>query len=82
MVEAAILDDKESGIMARWFHRAITCRFGTLTFVRADHGGEFRRKFARCLSRMGYQLLLTLPNNPRANGLVERINGVIVNGLQ
>ena len=25
--------------------------------------------------------MLTLPNNPRASGLVERINGVISNGL-
>ena len=27
------------------------------------------------------RLLLTLPNNPQANGLVERINGIIGKGL-
>ena len=28
------------------------------------------------------RLLLTLPNNPRANGLVERINSIIGKGLR
>ena len=27
------------------------------------------------------KLVLTLPNNPQANGLVEHINGLISNGL-
>ena len=27
-------------------------------------------------------MLLTLPNNPRANGLVEKINGIIGEGLR
>ena len=45
-------------------------------------GGEaFRGAFARYLERLGTRLLLTLPNNPRANGLVEHINGLIANGL-
>ena len=81
-VEAAILNDKESGTVARWFHRAITCQFDTPAFVCVDCRGEFHGEFARYLFRMGCWLLLTLPNNPHANGLDKRINGVIVNGLQ
>ena len=80
-VESAIVNDKESGMVAQWLHRATTCQFSTPAFVQADRMGEFRGEFARYLSRMGCWLLLTLPNNPRANGLDERINGVIVNGL-
>ena len=81
-VEATKLDDKGYGTVAQWFHRAITCWFGTPAFVHADRRGEFHSEFARYLSRMGCQLVLTLPNNPCTNGLVERINGIIVNGLR
>lgn len=81
-VEAGCIADKESSTVTTWFHANITCRFGTPAFVRADRGGEFRGDFERYLSRLGCRLLLTLPNNPRANGLVERINGLIVSGLR
>ena len=81
-VEAGVLLDKEATTVTRWFHGNITCRFGSPAYVRADRGGEFRGAFARYLERLGTRLLLTLPNNPRANGLVERINGLIANGLR
>ena len=34
------------------------------------------------MEHLGTRLLLMLPNNPRANGLIEHINGVIANGLR
>ena len=74
--------DKQAATMAKWFHLNETCQFGMPAYVWADGGGEFCRVFACYLEHLGLRLVLTLPNNPHANGMVERINGLIVNGLR
>ena len=81
-VEAAPLPDRRSTTIARWFHSESVCRYGAPALVRCDHGTEFRGAFAKYLGLMGIKQSLILPQHPRANGLVERYNGIIVSGLR
>ena len=50
--------------------------------VRTDHGTEFQGEFHQYLERMGICHSLISVAHPRANGLVERYNGVIRRGLR
>ena len=43
---------------------------------------RFRGTFHRYLRRLGVHHALILPQHPRANGLVERVNGMILQGIQ
>ena len=80
--EAEQLANKEARTVARWFHCTITCRYGTPVVVRTDQGKEFAGAFSRYLSRMVIQHAMISVVHPRANGLVERYNGVIRAGLR
>ena len=81
-VEPGFIPDRESATITRWCRANITCCHGIPAYVHTDYGGEFRGMFTKYFLRLVMQLMLTLPCNPRANGLVERTNGVISNGLQ
>lgn len=50
--------------------------------VRSDRGSKFRSVFHRYLSRLGVHHTLILPQHPRANSLIERVNGVILQGIR
>ena len=50
--------------------------------VRSDRGSEFRGVFHKYLRRLGVHHALILPQHPRANGLVERVNGVMLQGIR
>ena len=50
--------------------------------VQSDRGSEFHGVFHKYLRRLGVHHALILPQHPRANGLVERVNGVILQGIR
>ena len=72
-----MLPNRSSAEITRWFHRDVVCRYGTPVCVRSDHGKEFMGNFADYLSSMGVNHQVISVAHPRANGLVERYNGVI-----
>ena len=81
-VEVGVLQDRSSETVTRWFYREITCCFGTPAAVRTDRGKEFMGEFGRYLARLGVQQQVISVGHPRANGLVERYNGVLKSGLR
>jgi hypothetical protein len=81
-VEIGPLQNKTSSTVAHWFHQNITCRFGTPGLVRADQGTEFKGQFKEYLEGIGCQLRLIYSAHPRANGLVERYNKCVKEGLR
>ncbi len=81
-VEIGPLKDKASSTMANWFHNQITCRYGPPAIVRCDNGKEFKGMFEEYLAGIGCKQVLTYSYHPRANGLVERYNKCIKEGLR
>ena len=81
-VEAGVIVDRRSSTVARWVHAEITCQYGTPGLIRTDRGTEFRGAFSRYLADMGVRHTLILPQHPRANGMVEPYNGIILSGLR
>ena len=81
-VEIGALKDKASSTIATWFHENITCRYGPPARVRSDQGTEFKGSFKTYLESIGCKQVLIYSAHPRANGLVERYNKVIKEGLR
>jgi hypothetical protein len=52
-VELGAISDKSSATVTSWFHREITCRFGTPAIVRVDQGTEFMGAFKDYLDGLG-----------------------------
>ena len=69
-----MLPDKLSTMVAKVFHKEITCRFGTPLVIRSDRGGEFAGEFVDYHVRLGIKRWIMLPQNPRTNGMVEWVN--------
>lgn len=67
-VEIGPLADRTSSTVASWFHREITCRFGTPSIVRCNRGKEFEGEFAEYLRSMGVERRAVFTAHPRANG--------------
>ena len=49
------------------------CRYGVPTCLRVDRGSEFKGKVVRYCKSMGIALTPIATQNPRANGMVERM---------
>jgi transposase InsO family protein len=81
-VEVGALTNKASATVATWFHENITCRYGPPGRVRTDHGTEFKGAFEVYLRSIGCTQVWIFSAHPRANGLVERYNKVIKEGLR
>jgi hypothetical protein len=83
-IEAGVVDrpNLTSEWVTNWFHCNITCRFGVPAAVRCDRGREYRGAFQIYCDSMGIRVQLISTAHPRANGLVERYNGVIESGFR
>ena len=56
----------------------VCCRYGFLSFIRSDNGGQFVADvFATLVELMGSKQILTVGYRPQANGIVERANGEV-----
>jgi hypothetical protein len=81
-VEIGALRNKASATVASWSHANITCRYGPPARVRSDQGTEFKGAFAAYLKGINCQQVLIFSAHPRANGLVERYNKCVKEGLR
>jgi hypothetical protein len=81
-VEVGALTDKSSATVMHWFHENVTCRYGPPARVRSDRGLEFQGVFKTYLESIGCSQVLIFSAHPRANGLVERYNKCIKEGLR
>jgi hypothetical protein len=66
----------------RWFHNRVVCFFGVPLAVRVDQGTEFKGRFQLYFQDLGIKVMSVYTAHPQANGLVERYNGVVKQGLR
>ena len=82
-VEAEPLTKITSAAVQKFVWRNLICRFGVPREITVDNGTQFDassfRKF--CIS-LGVNLCFASVANPRANGAVERANGILLHGLR
>ena len=81
-VLADALTDKSSESTMRWFALRVVSFFGVPMAVRVDQGTEFKGRFQRLCEYLGVQVRAVYTSHPQANGLVERYNGCIKQGLR
>lgn len=81
-VELGAVPNLTSHDTAMWFHAEVVCRYGLPLVVRTDKGSEYRGEFDFYMKSNGVDHRLTATMNPRANGLVERVNRVIKEALR
>jgi hypothetical protein len=56
----------------------VCCRYGFISFLRSDNGGQFVADvFAQLVKLMGSKQILTVGYRPQANGIVERANAEV-----
>ena len=70
-VAAFMLPNKHITMVAKVFHREITCQFGTPVAIWYDRVSEFAGDFVDYCARLGIKHWIILRQNPRANGIVE-----------
>ena len=76
-IEGDILEDKTSAGVARFLYR-LFLRNDPPTCILSDNGGEFRNQVAaECKSEWKIGRRFIAPAHPCANGLTERMNGVV-----
>ena len=77
-----MLWDWHAATIATWFHTNITCQFGRPVVICNDRGTEFHGVFHSYLRRLGVYHALILSQHTQANGLVERVKSVILQGIR
>ncbi|GKT28756.1 hypothetical protein ADUPG1_005046, partial [Aduncisulcus paluster] len=76
--ELAPLKKKDAKSVASAFLNYICLRYTVPTSVMTDWGTEFDNQLMRNISEfLGFEHLFVTPHNPRAMGIVEKLNGVI-----
>jgi Integrase zinc binding domain/Integrase core domain len=70
----APLRDKTATEVAAAFEREVICHFGIPRRVWSDNGKEFDGEFAEMLGDWGSELYHTVSDNPRGNGMIERVH--------
>ena len=81
-VEAVPLRDRSSLTLAYAFHDQVANRYGIPVVVRTDRGTEYQGEFRHYLSALGVVQAVISTAHPRSNGLVERYNRCIKEGLR
>jgi transposase InsO family protein len=74
--------DKEPATVAAAFTREVLTRFGACAEVVTDRGGEFGGEFRSCLDAAFVDHRATSAYHPQANGLRERVVGVVKRSLR
>jgi transposase InsO family protein len=74
--------DKEPGTVAEVFTREVLTRFGACAEVVTDRGGKFSGEFQACLDAALIDHHATSAYHPRANGLSERVVGIVKRALR
>jgi transposase InsO family protein len=74
--------DKEPSTVAAAFTREVLTRFGACAEVVTDQGGEFGGEFQACLDAAFIDHRATSAYHPQANGLSERVVGIVKRSLR
>ena len=80
--EYCILAHLDSYHVAAFIHEYIVCRYGVPTRLREDRGSEFKGEVIRYCKSMGIALTTIATQNPRANGMAERMVATIKSGIR
>ena len=80
--EYCILAHLDSYHVAAFIHEYIVCRYGVPTLLRVDRGSEFKGEVIRYCKSMGIALTTIATQNPRANGMAERMVATIKSGIR
>ncbi|TPX51269.1 hypothetical protein SeLEV6574_g00360 [Synchytrium endobioticum] len=81
-VEAVPLNDKHSSSVADAIYKQLICRHGVPKTILTDQGSEFTNSMMqRIADRLKVTHKVTTAYYPQANGLVERFNKTLVDGL-
>ncbi len=81
-VEAWPTSDIKSSTIRKLFHTNITTRYGVPLVVRSDKGREFLGTFDKYLRELGVDHRIISTAHPRANGLIERYNRSLKEGIR
>lgn len=77
------MDNKTSSHVAQQFQNVWLCRYPRPLRCVHDNGGKFVRiEFQALLARLGIENVPTLPRNPQANSICERMHQVVGNALR
>jgi transposase InsO family protein len=74
--------DKEPSTVAEVFTREVLTRFGACAEVVTDRGGDLSGEFQTCLDAAFIDHRATLAYHPQANGLSERVVGIVKRALR
>ena len=62
-------------------HEYLVCRFGVPTCLKVEHGSKFWGELVRYCETMGIWVSPIAMQNPRANGMAEKMVGTIKTAL-
>jgi transposase InsO family protein len=66
----------------KFFWRNIVCRFGVSKAITMDNGTQFEAEaFKDFCDRIGTKIHFASVRHPESNGMVERMNGIIMTGI-
>jgi transposase InsO family protein len=81
-IEAIPVTNQTATTTAKFFD-GITCRFGVLQSIITDNGSNFSsNEFHEFCENLGIKLSFASVSHPQTNGQVERINGLICDGIK
>jgi transposase InsO family protein len=81
-IEANPLATITSATVQKLFWQSIVCRFGVSKAITVDNGTQFDAEtFKTFCSQIGTKIHFTSVRHPESNGLVERVNGIIITGI-
>ena len=80
--EAKLTKTANSIDIATFIYKEIICRYGALKVIQSDQGMHFVNKVIKELTkRFQVKYSLSLPYHSQSNGLVERFNRTLYEGL-
>ncbi|GAB5494880.1 MAG: hypothetical protein Phog2KO_50950 [Phototrophicaceae bacterium] len=80
--EAGIMDAKSPVFISQFLFQNIICRFGVPRFFLCDNGTEFKGMVLDLCKQEGIELKISSPYHPRTNGLAERLNQTLKQGIK
>jgi hypothetical protein len=81
-IEAKPLATITSATVHKFFWQNIVCRFGVLKAITVDNGTQFDAETFKTFCRqIGTKIHFASARHPESNGLVERVNGIIITGI-
>jgi transposase InsO family protein len=81
-IEAKALATITSSTIQKFFWQSIICRFGVPKSITVDNGTQFDSEaFREFCGQVGTNIHFTYVRHLESNGLVERVNGIILLGI-